>query len=148
MSRRTNWLSRFHLHRRSVSDYRHGRCFVTGIAAHVYSPATAPSGAPSASTTLSSAGFGLWPSAAPDAYEPVEFTSQLYIRYRSSDIFGIARGFAGYVKGGDRLVDAQIRGPVGEKWLLELLIPTSHQLVLFSGIDAAKARKDDLHWAE
>ena len=33
------WTSAFHLHRRVVDDYRQGRCFVAGDAAHLYSPA-------------------------------------------------------------------------------------------------------------
>jgi 2-polyprenyl-6-methoxyphenol hydroxylase-like FAD-dependent oxidoreductase len=33
------WLSRFHINERKVRDYRHGRVFLAGDAAHVHSPA-------------------------------------------------------------------------------------------------------------
>ncbi len=33
------WLSRFHINERKVRDYRHGRIFLAGDAAHVHSPA-------------------------------------------------------------------------------------------------------------
>lgn len=32
------WLARFHLHHRGVNQYRVGRCFVAGDAAHIHSP--------------------------------------------------------------------------------------------------------------
>ncbi len=34
-----NWLSLFHINDRKVSDYRHGRVFLAGDAAHIHSPA-------------------------------------------------------------------------------------------------------------
>jgi 2-polyprenyl-6-methoxyphenol hydroxylase-like FAD-dependent oxidoreductase len=35
-----NWISMHHVHQRQVKDYRHGRVFLAGDAAHVHSPAS------------------------------------------------------------------------------------------------------------
>ncbi|KAI0102498.1 FAD binding domain-containing protein [Nemania sp. FL0031] len=78
-----------------------------------------------------------------------QFISQLRIRYRHSDIVGTASGFRGPVKGGDRAPDGKIRGPEdGEMWLLDLLTPTEHHLMLFSGSGANKASEGELNRAE
>src|SRR5207302_4442356 len=34
-----HWLSGFRIHERKVADYRRGRCFLAGDAAHIHSPA-------------------------------------------------------------------------------------------------------------
>ncbi len=36
--REVGWLSRFHCDERQVAEYRHGRVFLAGDAAHVHSP--------------------------------------------------------------------------------------------------------------
>ncbi|KAI1162760.1 FAD binding domain-containing protein [Nemania serpens] len=77
-----------------------------------------------------------------------QFISQLRIRYRHSDIVGTAHGFRGPIKGGDRAVDGKIRGPEGEIWFLDLLNPTSHQLMLFSGSGPSLASEGELNRAE
>ncbi|KAI0965876.1 FAD binding domain-containing protein [Xylaria arbuscula] len=77
-----------------------------------------------------------------------EFISQLRIRYRHSNIVGTATGFNGPIKGGDRARDGKIRGPDGELWMLDLLDPTNHHLVLFSGSGSNKASEGDLNRAE
>ncbi|KAI0870141.1 FAD binding domain-containing protein [Hypoxylon argillaceum] len=77
-----------------------------------------------------------------------QFISQLRIRYRHSDIVGTASGFGGPVKGGDRAGDGKIRGPEGEMWFLDLLDPTSHHLMLFSGSGSSKVSEGELNRAE
>ncbi|KAI0148623.1 FAD binding domain-containing protein [Xylariaceae sp. FL1272] len=75
------------------------------------------------------------------------FQSQLKIRYRHSNIVGTAVGFSGPLQGGNRAPDAKIKSTDGEKWLLDLLTPQHHHLLLFSGIDSG-ASEGDLHRAE
>ncbi|KAI3339618.1 FAD binding domain-containing protein [Ustulina deusta] len=77
-----------------------------------------------------------------------EFISQLRIRYRRSDIVGTAPGFNGPIKGGDRAVDGKIKGPEGEIWMLDLLSPTKHHLILFSGSGPSQASEGELNRAE
>ncbi|KAI2631201.1 FAD binding domain-containing protein [Xylaria nigripes] len=76
------------------------------------------------------------------------FMTQLHIRYRHSDIVGTASDFTGPIKGGDRAADGKIRGPEGELWLLDLLSPECHHLMLFSGLDPNQASQDELDHAE
>ncbi|KAI0427899.1 FAD binding domain-containing protein [Xylaria sp. FL1042] len=77
-----------------------------------------------------------------------EFTSQLRIRYRHSDIVGTATGFNGPIKGGDRAVDGKIKNSEVELWMLDLLNPTNHHLVLFSGSGPNQASEVELNHAE
>lgn len=77
-----------------------------------------------------------------------QFISQLRIRYRHSDIVSTAHSFRGPIKGGDRAVDGKIRGPEGETWFLDLLSPTSHHLMLFSGSGPSAASEGELNRAE
>ncbi|KAI0437839.1 FAD binding domain-containing protein [Xylaria telfairii] len=78
-----------------------------------------------------------------------QFISQLRIRYRRSDIVGTANGFYGPIKGGDRAVDGKIKNAEGhEFWFLDLLTPTSHHLMLFSGSGSNQATEGELNRAE
>jgi 2-polyprenyl-6-methoxyphenol hydroxylase-like FAD-dependent oxidoreductase len=200
------WITRFRLHHRGVNNYRDGRLFVAGDAAHIHSPA----GGQGMNTGVQDAVNLGWKLAAvlrnekPDSFldsynnerypvgqrllrstdraftyvtstNPVylflrslilpwilplvvrntsrvlnqfQFISQLRIRYRRSDIVGTAAGFSGPITGGDRAIDGKIKGPEGEKWLLDLLSPESHHLMLFSGPDSHQASEGDLHRAE
>ncbi|KAI1260258.1 hypothetical protein F5Y18DRAFT_420209 [Xylariaceae sp. FL1019] len=70
------------------------------------------------------------------------FQSQLKIRYRHSNIVGTAAGFPGPLQGGSRAPDAKIKTTDGEKWLLGLLSPESHHLLLFSGMDSGASEGD------
>ncbi|KAJ2998833.1 hypothetical protein NUW58_g203 [Xylaria curta] len=200
------WVTRFRLHHRGVNNYRDGRLFVAGDAAHIHSPA----GGQGMNTGIQDAINLGWKLAAvlrgekPDSFldtynterhrvgqylltstdkaftyvtstNPIylflrnlilpwiiplvatnesrilrqfQFISQLRIRYRHSDIVGNANGFYGPIKGGDRAPDGKIKGPEGEIWFLDLLSPTSHQLVLFSGSGSNQASEGELNRAE
>ncbi|KAK8044999.1 hypothetical protein PG993_005023 [Apiospora rasikravindrae] len=82
------------------------------------------------------------------------FVSQLGVRYRHSPIVGTAEGFTGPVLGGDRAPDGPVveRGEEREEKqkkqeirLHQLLVPSKHHLVLFSGASPSEtASKDDL----
>ncbi|KAI1112533.1 FAD binding domain-containing protein [Nemania sp. NC0429] len=200
------WVTRFRLHHRGVNNYRDGRLFVAGDAAHIHSPA----GGQGMNTGIQDAINLGWKLAAVlrgeksdsflDSYHnerhrvgqylltstdkiftyvtstnpiylflrnlilpwivPIavtsksrilrqfQFISQLRIRYRHSEIVGTAPGFRGPIKGGDRAVDGKIRGPKGEIWFLDLLSPTSHHLMLFSGSGPSPASEGELNGAE
>ncbi|KAI0412043.1 FAD binding domain-containing protein [Xylaria grammica] len=77
-----------------------------------------------------------------------QFISQLRVRYRHSDIVGTADGFYGPIKGGDRAVDGNLKTPQGEIWMLDLLTPTNHHLMLFSGSGENHATEADLNGSE
>ncbi|KAI0514702.1 FAD binding domain-containing protein [Xylaria bambusicola] len=201
-----SWVTRFRLHHRGVNNYRDGRLFVAGDAAHIHSPA----GGQGMNTGIQDAVNLGWKLAAvlrgekPDSFldtynterhrigqhllqttdrvftyvtstNPIflffrnlilpwiiplatwnkarlqtrfQFIAQLRIRYRHSDIVATANGFDGPIKGGDRAVDGKIMGPEGEKWMLDLLTPLSHHLILFSGSGAKQASEGELSRAE
>ncbi|KAI0458283.1 FAD binding domain-containing protein [Xylaria acuta] len=201
------WVTRFRLHHRGVNNYRDGRLFVAGDAAHIHSPA----GGQGMNTGIQDSINLGWKLAAvlrdekPDSFldsyhnerhrvgqylltstdrvftwvtstNPIylflrnlilpwiiplvatnrsrtlrqfQFISQLRIRYRRSDIVGTANGFYGPIKGGDRAVDGKIKNPEGEEfWFLDLLTPSSHHLMLFSGSGSNQATEGELNRAE
>ncbi|KAI0814264.1 FAD binding domain-containing protein [Xylaria sp. FL0064] len=200
------WVTKFRLHHRGVNNYRDGRLFVAGDAAHIHSPAggqgmnTGIQDAINLGWKLAAVLRGEKPDSFLDTYNserhrvgqylltstdraftyvtstnpififirnlilpwllPVmsrnkgrmvkqfQFVSQLRIRYRHSDIVGTASGFDGPIKGGDRAIDGKIKGPEGELWMLDLLNPTDHHLILFSGSDPDHASEGDLNRAE
>ncbi|KAI0487183.1 FAD binding domain-containing protein [Xylaria cf. heliscus] len=201
------WVTRFRLHHRGVNNYRDGRLFVAGDAAHIHSP----SGGQGMNTGIQDSVNLGWKLAAvlrgekPDSFldsynnerhrvgqyllsstdraftyvtstNPIylflrnlilpwiiplvatnrsrvlrnfQFMSQLRIRYRRSDIVGTAIGFYGPIKGGDRAVDGKIKNPEGEEiWFLDLLTPSNHHLMLFSGSGPTEATEGELNRAE
>ncbi|KAI0529893.1 FAD binding domain-containing protein [Xylaria digitata] len=77
-----------------------------------------------------------------------QFISQLRIRYRHSDIVGTAEGFYGPIKGGDRAPDGKLKSSQGEIWMLDLLSPTNHHLMLFSGSGPDHATEGDFNGSE
>ncbi|KAI1820864.1 FAD binding domain-containing protein [Xylaria intraflava] len=200
------WITRFRIHHRCANNYRDGRLFVAGDAAHIHSPAggqgmnTGIQDATNLGWKLAAVLRGEKPESFLDSYHnerhPIGqtllkstdkaftyvassnliyiflrnlilpwilplllrnqsrlrrlfgFTSQLRVRYRRSDIVGTAPGFAGPIKGGDRVFDGKIQGPEGEIWLLDLLSPECHHLLLFSGSGQNQASEGDLYRAE
>ncbi|KAI1362189.1 FAD binding domain-containing protein [Xylaria arbuscula] len=201
-----SWVTRFRLHHRGVNNYRDGRLFVAGDAAHIHSPAggqgmnTGIGDAINLGWKIGAVLRGEKPDSFLDTYnterhrigqhllqttdkaftyvtstnpiflffrnlilpwiiplatrnkasimERFGFISQLRIRYRHSDIVATANGFNGPIKGGDRAVDGKIIAPEGEKWMLDLLTPNNHHLILFSGSGPNQASEGELNRAE
>ncbi|TGJ83115.1 hypothetical protein E0Z10_g5644 [Xylaria hypoxylon] len=200
------WVTRFRLHHRGVNNYRDGRLFVAGDAAHIHSPAggqgmnTGIQDSINLGWKLAAVLRGEKPDSFLDSYhnerhrvgqtllsssdraftyvtstnpiylflrntilpwvlplvagstsrlvEKFQFISQLRIRYRNSDIVGTADGFYGPIKGGDRAVDGKLTSASGDLWMLDLLSPASHHLMLFSGSGPNHANEGDLRGAE
>ncbi|KAI0196441.1 FAD binding domain-containing protein [Astrocystis sublimbata] len=202
-----DWVTRFRLHHRGVNNYRDGRLFVAGDAAHIHSPAggqgmnTGIQDAVNLGWKLATVLRGEKPDSFLDTYhnerhrigqylltstdraftyvtstnpifvflrnlilpwvlpivslnksrmlKQLQFISQLRIRYRHSNIVGTGSGFYGPIKGGDRAPDNKIKSPDGkELWFLDLLTPTNHHLMLFSGSGSNQATEGDLTRAE
>jgi 2-polyprenyl-6-methoxyphenol hydroxylase-like FAD-dependent oxidoreductase len=71
------------------------------------------------------------------------FVSQLGIRYRDSPIVGMATGYEGGLRGGDRAPDGRLgRGREEEIWVHGLLTGPGFHLLLFSGLGEGGIREE------
>ncbi|KAK7976531.1 hypothetical protein PG989_014994 [Apiospora arundinis] len=133
------WLTRFKLHHRVSTNYRDGRLFLAGDAAHIHSPAggqgmnTGIQDSVNLGWKLASVLRGEQPDAFLDSYNeerrPIGLRilgssdylfNVLGVRYRHSSIIGTAEGFSGPVSGGDRAPDGPLIGYGEDKGEREL----------------------------
>ncbi|KAK6850720.1 hypothetical protein PG987_000354 [Apiospora arundinis] len=133
------WLTRFKLHHRVSTNYRDGRLFLAGDAAHIHSPAggqgmnTGIQDSVNLGWKLASVLRGEQPDAFLDSYNeerrPIGLRilgssdylfNVLGVRYRHSSIVGTAEGFSGPVSGGDRAPDGPLIGYGKDKGEREL----------------------------
>lgn len=198
-----SWIARFRLHHRNVENYRVGRMFLAGDAAHIHSPAggqgmnTGMQDAINLGWKLASAIRGEGGDELLDSYtierhrvgqnllsttdrmfemmattNPIylylrntlvpwilpwvmgtrslrrnrfRFISQLGIRYRHSPIIGQASTYKGKLRGGDRAPDGKLINAEHETRVIELLMPPTYHLLLFSGVGSQALDGDALH---